>query len=244
MQNSQEELPGAAALASFYREDETKREFTEDLRGIFEVIAGTGKYWHDWAMLKSLFSFRLKQVLTEYYESHMAGDIGSRQNLISGETYPDLVKRLDQALDSFVEGPPFTVQRLCEILLKPQSIYPNIAKASLALEKILLVTSTLQVCVDPYPSLPLSTSSAHEEVAGSQEQNLGSPKQNGIQEPAAIVDVEMVDAVTEEEEKAETTETTEQRGQLDSMTEEPTEISSDGDTILAPVNGVNAAVDS
>lgn len=243
MQNSQDELPGAAALASFYREDETKREFTEDLRGIFEVIAGTGKYWHDWAMLKSLFSFRLKQVLTEYYESHMAGDIGSRQNLISGETYPDLVKRLDQALDSFVEGPPFTVQRLCEILLKPQSIYPNIAKASLALEKILLVTSTLQVCVDPYPSLPLSISSAHE-VAGTQEQNLGSPKQNGIQDPAAIVDVEMVDAVTEEEEKAETTETTEQRGQLDSMTEEPTEISSDGDTILAPVNGVNAAVDS
>lgn len=183
----------------------------------------------------------MREVLTEYYESHMAGDIGSRQNLISGETYPDLVKRLDQALDSFVEGPPFTVQRLCEILLKPQSIYPNIAKASLALEKILLVTSTLPVCVDPYPSLPLSNSSAHEEVVGSQEQNLGSPKQNGIQDPVAIVDVEMVDAITEDEEKAETTE---QHEQLDSMTEEPSEISSDGDTILAPVNGVNAAVDT
>lgn len=241
MQNSQEELPGAAVLASFYREDETKREFTEDLRGILEIIAGTGKYWHDWPMLKSLLSFRLKQVLTEYYESHIAGDIGSRQNLISGETYPDLVKRLDQALDSFVEGPPFTVQRLCEILLKPQSIYPNIAKVSLALEKILLVTSTLPVCVDPYPSLPLPNSSAHEEVAGSQEQNLGSPKQNGIQDPVAIVDVEMVDAIPEDEEKAETTE---QHGQLDSMTEEPSEISSDGDTIIAPVNGVNVAVDS
>ncbi|CAN6806129.1 unnamed protein product [Brassica oleracea] len=32
-----------------------------------------------------------------------------------GETYPELVSRLDEALLSFDEGPPFTLQRLCEV---------------------------------------------------------------------------------------------------------------------------------
>ncbi|CAN7005643.1 unnamed protein product [Brassica rapa subsp. trilocularis] len=32
-----------------------------------------------------------------------------------GETYLELVSRLDEALLSFDEGPPFTLQRLCEV---------------------------------------------------------------------------------------------------------------------------------
>ncbi|KAH9310217.1 hypothetical protein KI387_038128, partial [Taxus chinensis] len=232
-------------------EDEAKHEFTEELRGILEVIARTGKYWHNWTMLKSLLSFRLKQILTEYHESLMAVDAGAREKLLEGETYPELVTRLEEALDSFVEGPPFTLQRLCEILLNPQSIYPNISKASLALEKILLVTSTLPVSVDPYPSLALSDSPAHE----------NGPKQNGTQDTAAKIDVantdeaananeaanttevastnevananevantdeEMIDASMDVDEKSEVNE---QNGELDVMTEKPPEIPCNGD---------------
>nr|TKR85926.1 serine/threonine-protein phosphatase 4 regulatory subunit 2 [Populus alba] len=119
-------------------------EDEEEVRGILQVIASTGKFWHDWEKLKSLLSFQLKQVLSEYPEAKMT-------TKEQEETYQDLVKKLDEALHNFEEGPPFTLQRLCEILLAARHIYPNLSKLALALEKNLLVTSTLAVCTDPYP---------------------------------------------------------------------------------------------
>ncbi|OAY44591.1 serine/threonine-protein phosphatase 4 regulatory subunit 2-A [Manihot esculenta] len=128
---------------------ESKPEFDrEEVRGILEVIASTGKFWHDWDKLRSMISFHLKQVLSEYPEAKMTNE---EQSARLGETYTELVKRLDEALHSFDEGPPFTLQRLCEILLAARSIYPNLSKLALALEKNLLVTSTLTACMDPYP---------------------------------------------------------------------------------------------
>uniref|UniRef100_A0A1D1XR85 Serine/threonine-protein phosphatase 4 regulatory subunit 2 n=2 Tax=Anthurium amnicola TaxID=1678845 RepID=A0A1D1XR85_9ARAE len=138
-----------------FREDEAKSNMNgEEIRGIMEVIAATGKFWHDWDVLRSLLSFWLKQVMAEYPESQMDGGIesqDSQQGFLPDETYPELATRLDEALLSFIEGPPFTLQRLCEILLAPRSIYPKLSKLALALEKNLLVTSTLIKCTDPYP---------------------------------------------------------------------------------------------
>lgn len=119
-------------------------EDEEEVRGILQVIASTGKFWHDWGKLKSVLSFQLKQVLSEYPEAKMA-------TKEQEETYQELVKKLDEALHNFEEGPPFTLQRLCEILLAARHLYPNLSKLALALEKNLLVTSTLAVCTDPYP---------------------------------------------------------------------------------------------
>ncbi|KAH8480659.1 hypothetical protein H0E87_030792 [Populus deltoides] len=109
-------------------EKESKAEIAgeedeEEVRGILQVIASTGKFWHDWEKLKSVLSFQLKQVLSEYPEAKMT-------TKEQEETYQELVKKLDEALHNFEEGPPFTLQRLCENLL---------------------VTSTLAVCTDPYP---------------------------------------------------------------------------------------------
>uniref|UniRef100_A0A2P2JI68 Serine/threonine-protein phosphatase 4 regulatory subunit 2 n=1 Tax=Rhizophora mucronata TaxID=61149 RepID=A0A2P2JI68_RHIMU len=120
----------------------------EGVKGILQVIASTGKFWHDWDKLKTMLSFQLKQVLSEYPEAKKTHD---EQNASLGETYSDLVQRLDEALHGFDEGPPFTLQRLCEILLAARIIYPNLSKLALALEKNLLVTSMLSVCTDPYP---------------------------------------------------------------------------------------------
>ncbi|XP_034888574.2 uncharacterized protein [Populus alba] len=84
-------------------------EDEEEVRGILQVIASTGKFWHDWEKLKSVLSFQLKQVLSEYPEAKMT-------TKEQEETYQDLVKKLDEALHNFEEGPPFTLQRLCEVL--------------------------------------------------------------------------------------------------------------------------------
>ncbi|XP_056864033.1 uncharacterized protein LOC108850276 [Raphanus sativus] len=99
------------------------------------------------------------QVLSEYPEAKMTDE---RQKEALGETYSVLVTRLDEALLSFDEGPPFTLQRLCElphraywficlqhILLAARSIYPKLSKLALALEKTLLVTSMLSISTDP-----------------------------------------------------------------------------------------------
>ncbi|KAF8387906.1 hypothetical protein HHK36_026568 [Tetracentron sinense] len=183
---------------------ESKREITEEeVRGILEVIAATGKFWNDWDALKSLLSFWLKQVwggmpfeidymkvLAEYPEAKMAGD---EQNSSLGETYPELVKRLDEALLCFIEGPPFTLQRLCEILLAARSIYPNLSKLALALEKNLLVTSTLSICTDPYPSTIIQK--LDEPDKGSEcPQVLSNPVQNGIEIIVNDGDEEMAEA--------------------------------------------------
>ncbi|XP_021730923.1 serine/threonine-protein phosphatase 4 regulatory subunit 2-A-like isoform X2 [Chenopodium quinoa] len=120
----------------------------EEVKGVLEIIASTGKFWHEWDELKNMLLFQLKQILSEYPEAKIPDD---QQNSSLGESYTQLVKSLEEALFSFLDGPPFTLQRLCEILLDAQTIYPNLSKLALALEKNLLVTSTLTKSTDSYP---------------------------------------------------------------------------------------------
>jgi len=169
---------------------ESKHEIAEEeVRSILEVIAATGKFWHEWDKLKNMLSFNLKQVLSVYPEAKMTSD---QQNSLLGEAYSELVKRLDDALRSFVEGPPFTLQRLCEILLAAQSIYPNLSKLALALEKDLMVTSTLAICTDPYPTAMVQTPKEPEEVTEETVLQTG-PIENGVN-PTVKNDETMADA--------------------------------------------------
>ncbi|KAF8044398.1 hypothetical protein BT93_A2402 [Corymbia citriodora subsp. variegata] len=115
----------------------------EEARRVIETIASSGTFWIEWDQVKTILSVKLKQVLSDYPEVKMTTE---QQSASLGETHQELVKRLDEALLSFNEGPPFTLQRLCEILLSAQSIYPKLSKLALALEKNLLVTSMLTSC--------------------------------------------------------------------------------------------------
>ncbi|KAB2598889.1 serine/threonine-protein phosphatase 4 regulatory subunit 2-B-like [Pyrus ussuriensis x Pyrus communis] len=168
---------------------ESKLEVSEtEVRGVLQVIASTGKFWHDWDKLKSMLSFQLKQVLLDYPEEEMA----SEQQIASlGETYPELVKRLDEALHSFTEGPPFTLQRLCEILLDAKRIYPNPSKLALALEKNLLVTSMLTASTDPYPQSTVQNSVEPDKAIEEAKIHSDSVAQNGV-EPMVSGDMDEV----------------------------------------------------
>ncbi|XP_073142556.1 uncharacterized protein [Henckelia pumila] len=133
----------------------------EEVRCALETSASTGRFWQDWKKLKNILSYYLKKILSEYPEAKMTID---QQFTTLGETFQALVKRLDDALRSFDEGPPFTLQRLCEVLLSAQSIYPRLTKLILALEKNLLVTSMLTISTDGYPpSTEQSSNGAHGE---------------------------------------------------------------------------------
>ncbi|KAK3132248.1 hypothetical protein QOZ80_6AG0518290 [Eleusine coracana subsp. coracana] len=124
----------------------------EEMRSIIEVIADTGKFWHDWSFLKGLLSLQLKQALAGYSEAQTIDQEDRPQQGLAGEPYSELVNRLNDALFRFEEGPPFTLQRLCEILLDPKGTYTKLPKLALALEKNLLVTSMMTKCTDPYPA--------------------------------------------------------------------------------------------
>ncbi|GAV85254.1 PPP4R2 domain-containing protein, partial [Cephalotus follicularis] len=149
----------------------------EEVRSILEIIASTGKYWHDWEKLKSILSFRLKQVLSEYPEAEMTSE---QQSASLGEMYAQLVARLDEALLSFTEGPPFTLQRLCEILLAARSIYPSLSKLALALEKNLLVSSTLTICLDLSPQITVQKPVEPDKANGGIQLHSNS-EQNGVE---------------------------------------------------------------
>jgi hypothetical protein len=93
-----ETLPYAGELSSFCKQDASKREFSPEMRSILEVIAATGQYWHNWEQLKTLLSFCLKQVLQDYYGSHVDAAIGPPRPLITGETFQQLQDRLDSGI--------------------------------------------------------------------------------------------------------------------------------------------------
>ena len=56
--------------------------------------------------------------------------IGPPRPLANHESLTDLQKRLQQYLDSFTEA-PFTLQRLCELLVEPQKQYAHLHKVVL-----------------------------------------------------------------------------------------------------------------
>jgi hypothetical protein len=79
-------------------------------------------------------------------------DVGPQRPLASafatGESLDDGVERLARALDAFRE-PPFTAQRLCELLLSPRDYYGSVDKLANAVEKLLTVTGMVPSLVSP-----------------------------------------------------------------------------------------------
>ncbi|XBI08992.1 hypothetical protein VPH35_136644 [Triticum aestivum] len=178
----------------------------EEMRAIIEVIAETGKFWHDWSFLKRLLSLQLMQVLGEYSEAQMViREDGQQQNSLFRETHSELFSQLNDALLRFEEGPPFTLQRLCEILLDPKGTYTKLSKLALALEKNLLVTSTITKCTEPYPTAhgPNSEGPVITENTGSVDVEPERPAEhpaavpNGTQYAGGDGDEEMADAEAE-----------------------------------------------
>lgn len=177
--------------ASNHRDAEQNQDVSkEEVVQILQVIGSTGRFWHDWDKLKSMLSFQLKQVLSEYPEAKMTSE---QQYASLGESYIELVNRLDEALTCFIEGPPFTLQRLCEILLGAKNIYPNLSKLALALEKNLLVTSTLSICTEPYPQATAKEPDDQEKTIEKQKQQ-SDTAQNGIEPLVSYKDVVMTEA--------------------------------------------------
>lgn len=104
-------------------------------------VSSSGQSQFSWEQLKGVIAAKLEAVCAEYY--------AAKKDL--NEPYDEMLKRLLALLNEFPNA-PFTVQRLCELLLDPHRIYAtSTRKVSSAFEKLLTVSSTVPSMAIPTP---------------------------------------------------------------------------------------------
>eukprot|EP00887_Chlorella_sp_A99_P006236 scaffold3.g6236.t1 len=160
----------AAALEQFAALDAKDRVVGEALRGVLAETALTACVRYPWRLLRPLLHAVLDALFADY-SAETEDDVGPPRPIPGYGGADALHTRLHALIDSHAAA-PFTVQRLCEVLLEPRKQYRRLDKAGLALEKLLNVTS----CVAPDPSpppLPLLVS------LGPVNENPHSPYQDG-----------------------------------------------------------------
>lgn len=112
---------------------------TEELEGIIRDVAQTGSVnGYPWDSLRWLLARKVEHVLGEFWRE--VPDVQVQE----GESFERMaVEPLTRSLlEPRREGPPFTAQRICELLAEPRLIYKSTRKFLFALQRAILVTMT------------------------------------------------------------------------------------------------------
>ncbi|KAM8718460.1 hypothetical protein ACLKA7_001638 [Drosophila subpalustris] len=137
MENSEEILQ---ILERFTRLKQ--KEIPKELEDYLQYVAKTGDTMFKWSSLKYLFREKLLSVIKHFNEdSQRLEEIPNYPN-VDPFNYETMKSSLLERLDLF-NAAPFTVQRLCELLIDPRKQYSRIDKFMRALEKNILVVSTI-----------------------------------------------------------------------------------------------------
>jgi len=134
MQDSQNNMfysPELERLLEEFSHMEVKTLNPGLLRVLWQV-ANTGLICYSWPMTRQLITFRLNQIFFEFG--------------IEDKTFQSTCQSFINGLDSF-QSPPFTIQRLCELILQPQT-YKSPEKYLFAIEKLVDVATT-EVVLNP-----------------------------------------------------------------------------------------------
>ncbi|KAG4305878.1 hypothetical protein PORY_000788 [Pneumocystis oryctolagi] len=115
-----------------------------------EVIAKTGVFNEEWSDWKHVFEKRLKDNLWLFESSESLSMFQNDKKLndgipsnISESEKALFYKIIDTLFSNFSSHPPHTVQRLAELLLTPRQNYNSLPKYLRAIEKTIMVTSTV-----------------------------------------------------------------------------------------------------
>ncbi|CAG5128860.1 unnamed protein product [Candidula unifasciata] len=107
-------------------------------------IAANGETLYHWPLLKPLLFAKMEQVIGELQKGLSSEVIPERPN-VENVPFDVMHARIVEAFHKF-NGTPFTIQRLCELLMDPKRHYKRSDKFLRGLEKNVLVVST----VDPF----------------------------------------------------------------------------------------------
>lgn len=108
-------------------------------------VAKTGNALFAWNKVKPLFKRKLEMIIQDFQETSPTDSL-PRQPNVEVFKFDQMKERVFEQLESYT-GIPFTVQRLCELMVQPKKHYKRTDKFMRGLEKVMLVVST----VDPNP---------------------------------------------------------------------------------------------
>lgn len=140
MENNEEILQ---ALHEFENMSNAEKFLTQDLEDMLSYIAKTGRVLFPWNSLKPVFLFKLDKVMREFFESSPSRNATSSEPTVTAD-FEVMRQRLLDCLDSFTSA-PFTIQRLCELMVEPRKNYSNSEKFMRGVEKNVLVVSTVDI---------------------------------------------------------------------------------------------------
>lgn len=116
------------------------KDIPKELEEYITYVARTGNPVFQWSHVKVLLKEKLLTVLSDFYEENPSLDIPPCPN-VDPFDYECMKDHLINRLELFTY-PPFTIQRICELLSTPRKEYIRIDKYMRAIEKnILVVTS-------------------------------------------------------------------------------------------------------
>lgn len=137
-------------------------EITAQLEEYITFVARTGDSVYAWSLVKNLFREKLVHVITDFHNEAPTKGKRSNNNFhpagwrlhafavselpqypnVDPFNYETMKKTLIEKLDSFAAA-PFTIQRISELLSDPRKQYSRIDKFMRAVEKTILVVSTV-----------------------------------------------------------------------------------------------------
>ncbi|XP_035675700.1 serine/threonine-protein phosphatase 4 regulatory subunit 2-B-like isoform X1 [Branchiostoma floridae] len=120
---------------------EKRKELTPELEQYLRHIAKTGETIYPWNRLKPVFLLKLEKVMQEFNEEAPKVDGPPTPN-VENLSYEEMRERVVSIIESFT-GPPFTMQRLCELVTDPKKHYKRSDKFLRGVEKNVLVVSTV-----------------------------------------------------------------------------------------------------
>lgn len=126
---------------------------SQNLENFIEYVSKTGTYIFPWSLVKKLFLKKLNNVINNLQScmSLSTSDLNTsssstyipNQNTANDANSIQLIKdRIFERMQSF-NNAPFTIQRICELLLKPNNHYNRIDKYLRGLEKCIMVVTTV-----------------------------------------------------------------------------------------------------
>lgn len=120
-----------------------KQQVPVELEEYLRYVAKTGNTLFQWTLVKPFIREKIMNVIAEFAEQSSLSEIPPYPN-VDPFNYEAMKTMLLERFDTF-NGPPFTIQRLCELLSCPRKEYNRVDKFMRAVEKNILVVSTCEL---------------------------------------------------------------------------------------------------
>lgn len=117
--------------------------FSEILERYLERIAKNGDIVFPWSKVKPFIRGKLELVMDNFYRDHPLTETQIRVPNCKPFDYDNTKNEIMKSFDWFYAA-PFTIQRLCELLVEPGKHYHRTDKLMRCIEKNILVVSTVQ----------------------------------------------------------------------------------------------------